>query len=1006
MRLLLISNHLRGGANRAMFRHHLALREAGIDCRILIGAKLEKPMEHVYSLEAISEQKLGYPNPGLKEKMHLLPKLELIRESDILEFRSFHNAGHPDVFDIDVLRSLAALKPLVWRLSDMWAFTGFCSYAFGCQKWRSHCIQCPQIEGADQHKREIRIPNEPIEEAFHRKSKVYKNIGSKLHIVGPSKWMLNQAREGILHHASSFTHVPIGIELDIYRPYPKAQLRRELNLPIGKTLISACISNPKNYRKAADLLWEALRKVKSNEFAILLIGTDEVSLPPDFPDIPIYKTSFLSDAHLQAKYYAASDIFCFSSRCDNSAQTLGEASACGLPVVCFDVGGNSEYVLHEKTGLVINPYQTGEMAAALDHLIANSDYATQLGKAGTCEAIHLCGERQQTGKFINLYKTILTRKFEKSSDQPNYNQLNPYNALQPEIGGKKKSILVFCPNTGGHRHIYAYFFIQALNEPDNQILFAYSGLKGDSGYLPHESDYLNRIFKDKAITLIQLGEKSSAGSLTELEHIQAKYQPNSTLIVDGDVLIKPILERIKTSKPLKLLGDNFGMFILSEFIYTEKPGQLRGISKADYEYFYFDILKNHPAFTAVFITDENIVERSQSVKFLHLPDIRATISTDPGKGPESGFSQRIQSEINAFCDRNSGREIVLLFGDLENRKGYDFLLQLVDQNKDLILLRVGRTKPSFSLSWQITQLKETLYKEDRFMEIDCYTPPDIIDFLFKKLNFLLLPYRNFFRTSGVMMDSIHEGIPVLVPDIGLMADRVKRNGIGRVYEHENFEDFVKQFNELIQNIDKFKSNIYSYKATISEEKLKETARVVLNIEASPKFRDFHFGEKTLDDGNNGEQRPQPTRADNLLLAKDSPLARHLEFGSGWSGLIKNGRAKIIRKWSLGVPSEIFLHNGFKESGWLTLTCHFDQSPSEIPPMTAIVQNVPLRVYSTTPIREKISIQIPIPQLPSWENRRVIVVKVICLKPTDFTLSVEQIVWSNLNDLPNLTRTLR
>jgi len=92
----------------------------------------------------------------------------------------------------------------------------------------------------------------------------------------------------------------------------------------------------------------------------------------------------LSDAELVALYHAAS-IFVLPST--NRAETLGivqlEAMACGLPLVCTELGTGTSYVNQNgQTGWVVPPDDADALAAALRKLLENPAQRAAMGAAG------------------------------------------------------------------------------------------------------------------------------------------------------------------------------------------------------------------------------------------------------------------------------------------------------------------------------------------------------------------------------------------------------------------------------------------------------------------------------------------------------------------------------------------------------------------------------------------------------------------------------------------------
>jgi glycosyltransferase involved in cell wall biosynthesis len=56
--------------------------------------------------------------------------------------------------------------------------------------------------------------------------------------------------------------------------------------------------------------------------------------------------------------------------------------ACDTPVVASAVGGIKEVVIPEETGLLVDPADAGQIATAVNSLLANPELAAAMGKNG------------------------------------------------------------------------------------------------------------------------------------------------------------------------------------------------------------------------------------------------------------------------------------------------------------------------------------------------------------------------------------------------------------------------------------------------------------------------------------------------------------------------------------------------------------------------------------------------------------------------------------------------
>ncbi len=82
------------------------------------------------------------------------------------------------------------------------------------------------------------------------------------------------------------------------------------------------------------------------------------------------------------EFYEKSDIFVMPSRCpyESFGIVFPEANAFGKPAIAGNWGGQKEAVLHDETGLLVDPDSVDEIADAILSLINNPERAYRLGQ--------------------------------------------------------------------------------------------------------------------------------------------------------------------------------------------------------------------------------------------------------------------------------------------------------------------------------------------------------------------------------------------------------------------------------------------------------------------------------------------------------------------------------------------------------------------------------------------------------------------------------------------------
>lgn len=414
-----------GGAGSAALRHHLELRQQGIDSRFHHRAEVEFASSH-RSIGAMPIAPAIEPRGFWARRFeryrrrkiirqyerHLTnrdPRFELFTQPEMLDKTSLTIRATGDTvlhlhwlsFLIDYpsfFRSIPADVPIVWTLHDMNAFTGGCHFSGSCTHFASGCGRCPQIVAAS--------ARDVSRDSFKTKKKALTE--RKIDVVAPSRWMMQlAAKSPIWPTGTEFHVIPYGFDLRLYRPIPKSVARRQLGLPQNVALIAFGADDLDNPRKGTSLLLRALRQMGSaSGMECLVFGKG--SLPSDRSGLPIvHEFGFVAKPEIQAAIYASADIFVLPSLEDNSPQTGLEAMACGTPVVAFESGGIPEFVHPGQTGLLVAVGNVADLARQLRDLIDHPRLRQRLsvGARRFIEREH--DIRKQVRPYIDLYQLSL-----------------------------------------------------------------------------------------------------------------------------------------------------------------------------------------------------------------------------------------------------------------------------------------------------------------------------------------------------------------------------------------------------------------------------------------------------------------------------------------------------------------------------------------------------------------------------------------------------------------------
>jgi glycosyltransferase involved in cell wall biosynthesis len=141
--------------------------------------------------------------------------------------------------------------------------------------------------------------------------------------------------------------------------------------------------------------------------------------------------------------------------------------------------------------------------------------------------------------------------------------------------------------------------------------------------------------------------------------------------------------------------------------------------------------------------------------------------------------------------------VFVYIGTNQWRRGYDVLLRLA-LDEDGCFAHCGRYEPEGGpQDPDVEAMRVALADEGRLLETSGpYLDPATADVFLRAARCVVLPYRRHDGSSGVMLQALAAGRPVLVPDRGLMGYRVRAFGLGATYCDGDADDLRRRFREL------------------------------------------------------------------------------------------------------------------------------------------------------------------------------------------------------------------
>ena len=256
-----------GGANKAAFRLHRSLRDLGVASTFHPGRKIGEDPEVVpawppiggdfistlaawldsHSLDFYPDRRGDVFSPI--RFCYGRPRRRLVAAADVVCLHWIAGSFlHP--------RHLARLdKPLVWRLSDLWPFTGGCHFPGACRKFEDRCGNCPSLGSA--------AADDLAARGFAARERYYEALD--LTVAAPSRWIAEEAKRSKLFGHRRIVHIPTGIDTSTFQPIPRIEARRLLDLPLdAPMLLFGAMDSTTNSRKGFAPLRRALGRFAAN----------------------------------------------------------------------------------------------------------------------------------------------------------------------------------------------------------------------------------------------------------------------------------------------------------------------------------------------------------------------------------------------------------------------------------------------------------------------------------------------------------------------------------------------------------------------------------------------------------------------------------------------------------------------------------------------------------------------------------------------------------------------
>ncbi|MFH1332018.1 MAG: glycosyltransferase family 4 protein [archaeon] len=219
-------------------------------------------------------------------------------------------------------------------------------------------------------------------------------------VVALSNYVKNKAEH---YGAKNVNVIPVyGVDTKEFTK-KKTNLRKKYKLENKKVILTASRLSPE---KGVDCTIRAMKEIIEKIPQATLVITAKGNYRPELEKLAnklklnnhVVFTGEIPRKNMP-EYYSMADVFVMPSFKEGLGFSAAEAMACETPVVASNVGGISDTVIHNKTGIMVEPRKERAIAEAIIKLLEDKKLAKKLAENGRKHVMQNFEEHLVNKKF-------------------------------------------------------------------------------------------------------------------------------------------------------------------------------------------------------------------------------------------------------------------------------------------------------------------------------------------------------------------------------------------------------------------------------------------------------------------------------------------------------------------------------------------------------------------------------------------------------------------------------
>ena len=274
-------------------------------------------------------------------------------------------------------------KKIIWTVRDFWPFTGGCNVPINCNKFLTHCNNCPNLK--------TNFNNDLSYYNFKEKKNIYKFL-KNITLTFPCSDFKNIYKKSILNKIKNFEIIPNALDESFKKFSPVKIKKQNYSIIFGA-------QNLDQEWKGTNIIIKIIEKLKKENIDFIIFG-QTVKYKDYFNDNKKVKyMGYIESRYKLKKIFRKSNLFIFPSYYESFGKTIIESLACGIPIIANNKYGAKDIISHKKDGYLVNNQNINEYIKEIKYFKnLNSEVNQKCIKKSKTYYIDKIGK-----KFIDLY---------------------------------------------------------------------------------------------------------------------------------------------------------------------------------------------------------------------------------------------------------------------------------------------------------------------------------------------------------------------------------------------------------------------------------------------------------------------------------------------------------------------------------------------------------------------------------------------------------------------------